>query len=60
MLRLVLEFRMNYVEHHLVELKQQILASANNPEQMMAVMKEYKDMQTIRNAMAKQLGSNIL
>ena len=54
----MLDFRMEYVEKHLRELKQQIAkASADN---LMPLMTEYKEMTAIRNALAKQLGNNII
>lgn len=58
--RLVLDFRMDYVEHHLSELKQQIVAANNDPEKMMPLIKEYTDMQKIRSYIAAKLGSNII
>jgi DNA primase len=57
---LVLDFRMDFVEHKLKELQKQIYASGGNMEQMMKLMAEYKDMQLIRNNMAKMLGTNII
>ena len=57
-IHLMLDFRMEYVEKHLRELKQQIAkASADN---LMPLMTEYKEMTAIRNALAKQLGNNII
>lgn len=57
---LLLDFRMDYVEQHLKELQQQIMANANNLAEMKKLMQEYKDMQAIRNDLAKQLGSNVI
>lgn len=57
---LILDFRMAYVEQHLKDLQREISLSANNPDKVMALMAEYKDMQVIRNEIAKELGSDII
>lgn len=57
---LLLDFRMNYVEQHLKELQQQIAASARDLNALRGLMQEFKDMQEIRNNLAKQLGSNVI
>ncbi len=59
-LRLVLDFRMDYVEHYLEDLKKRIVESSSDSERMMTLMKEYHDMQLIRNKMATKLGNNIM
>ena len=57
---LILDFRMAYVEQHLKELQREISLAANDTERMMKLMAEYKDMQVIRNEIAKELGSYIV
>ena len=57
---LILDFRMAYVEQHLKELQREISLAANDTERMMKLMAEYKDMQVIRNEIAKELGNDIL
>lgn len=57
---LILDFRMDYVEQHLKDLKREISLSINDTEKMMRLMAEYKDMQVIRNEIAKELGSDII
>ena len=57
---LLLDFRMDYVEQHLKELQQQIAASARDHNALRELMQEFKDMQEIRNNLAKQLGSNVI
>lgn len=57
---LLLDFRMDYVEQHLKELQQQIAASARDFNALRGLMQEFKDMQEIRNNLAKQLGSNVI
>ena len=58
-IHLILDFRMDYVEEHLKDLKVKFKKSADLTEQM-NVMQEIKDMQEIRNALAKRLGKNIV
>ena len=58
--RLVLDFRLDYVEHQLKSLQRQISQAGNDMARMMELMSQYKDMQLIRNNMAKKLGSNIV
>ena len=42
------------------DLQRQIILAANDSERMLKLMQEYKDLQDIRNQMAKRLGSNII
>lgn len=57
---LILDFRMAYVEQHLKELQREISLATGDTERMMKLMAEYKDMQVIRNEIAKELGNDIL
>lgn len=57
---LILDFRMDYVEHHLKMLQEQIKQAATDMERLQKLMAEYRDMQETRNKMAKLLGSNII
>ncbi|MBM6992204.1 MAG: DNA primase [Prevotella sp.] len=57
---LLLDFRMDYVEQHLKDLMDQIKAAASDMERLKQLMEEYRDMQDIRNKLAKQLGNNII
>lgn len=57
---LILDFRMDYVEQHLKDLQREITLSANDTEKVMRLMAEYKDMQVIRNEIAKELGNDII
>lgn len=57
---LILDFRMDYVKQHLKELKRDISLSVNDPDKMMSLMAEYKDIQKIRNEIAKELGQEII
>ena len=57
---LILDFRMAYVEQHLKDLQREISLAANDTERVMKLMAEYKDMQVIRNEIAKELGNYIV
>jgi len=57
---LLLDFRMDYVEAHLKQIQAQISVNANDAETVMRLMAEYKELQTIRNRMAKELGTEII
>lgn len=57
---LILDFRMDYVEKHMKDLQREISLSSGDTDRMMKLMEEYKNMQVIRNAIAKELGNDIL
>ena len=57
---LLLDFRLDYVEHRLKTLQTEIAQAASEPEKLMQLMTEFKDMQTIRNELARRLGSEII
>lgn len=59
-IHLILDFRMDYVERKMKDLKLEITQAAGDTEKMMSLMSEYKDMQVIRNTIAKELGSEII
>lgn len=59
-IHLLMDFRMDYVEQHLKNLMQQIGQVSNDPKRLQELVAEYKDMQQIRNALAKKLGSHII
>ena len=59
-MHMVLDFRMDWVEQHLKELRVQLSSMSNNVEQMMQTMSEIKRMQDIRNLLAKRLGNDII
>ena len=56
---LLLDFRMSYVEKHLKELQAQMMKVAGDMDKLKKLMEEFKDMQQIRNLLAKKLGNNI-
>lgn len=57
---LLLDFRKGYVELHLKEIQTEMAKVGTNKERLKQLMTEYKDMQQIRNALARQLGNNII
>ena len=57
---LILDFRMDYIEKKLKDLQREISLSVGDTDRMMKLMAEYKDIQVIRNAIAKELGSDIV
>ena len=57
-IHLMLDFRMEYVEKHLRELKQKIAKASS--DELLSLMAEYKEMTEMRNILAKQLGNNII
>ena len=57
---MILDFRLDYVEQHLKELQREITRSSGDSGRMMKLMAEYKDMQEIRNSIAKELGNEII
>lgn len=60
---LVLDFRLSYVKTQLKQLQDQLkqaLAVGMSTDEMFKVMQKIKEMQTLRNALATQLGSDIV
>lgn len=59
-LRLVLDFRIAVVNQRLASLKAEISRPGQDGEQLMKLMKEYSQMQQIRNYYARQQGNDII
>lgn len=57
---LVLDFRMEYVSRRMDEVRRGISTAAGDMERTAQLMAEYKDLQAIRNAIAKELGNDII
>ncbi len=57
---LLLDFRMAYVERHLKEIQAEMSRAGNDLEKIKKLMADYKDMQQIRNALARKLGNSII
>lgn len=59
-IHLLLDFRLKYVERHLKELQAEMSRAIGDMDELKKIMSEYRDMQSVRNTLAKQLGSNII
>ena len=59
-IHLINDYRMDYLEQRLKDLMREIAEASNEPERMQQLMMEYKAPHQIRNALAKQLGNNII
>ena len=59
-LHLVLDLRMDIVEKHLKEITKQLKEVGKDNDQMMKLLEEFKDTQQLRDALAKQLGNDII
>ena len=57
---LILDFRLEYVDNQLKQVMADIKSSANDPARMTGLMAKYKDLQFLRNALARELGGNIV
>ena len=56
---LVLDFRMDIVEQRMKIIQQKLRESVSNMQQVMKLMAEYKEVQELRNALARQLGTEL-
>ena len=54
------DFRMDYLEQRLRDLKRDISLAVNEPEQLQQLMEEYKTAHELRSKLARLLGSNII
>ena len=59
-IHLLLDFRMDYVETQLRELQAKMKTVVSDMQQLRALMEQFRDMQMLRNQLARQLGSNII
>ena len=51
---------MDYLEQRLKDLQAEINQSVANPERLMQLMEEYKNVHTLRSKLARLLGNNII
>ena len=54
------DFRMDYLEQRLRDLKRDILLAVNDPERLQQLMEEYKTAHELRSQLARLLGNNII
>ncbi len=59
-LHLVLDLRMDIVEKHLKELKAQMRQVGSDMDHIKQLMQEFKETQELRNALAQQLGNDLV
>jgi DNA primase len=59
-LHLVLDLRMEIIEGRLKEIHMQIRQVGSDMERLRQLMAEFKDVQELRNALAKQLGNDLI
>ena len=59
-LHLVLDLRMDIIEQRLKEIQQQLKTVGNDMERMKQLLEDFKDTQQIRDALAKQLGNDVI
>ena len=57
---LILDFRMDIVSQHMKELQLQMKTVGSDMEQVKALMVDYKQTQELRNALARQRGSDVI
>jgi len=59
-MHLTLDFRLNIVDNKLKELKAKLVATSFDSESLDSLAKEYSETQRMRNALAKQIGQNVM
>ena len=59
-LHLVLDLRMDIIDKRMKEIQTEIRQVGSDMERAKALMEEFKDMQELRNALAKQLGNDVV
>lgn len=59
-MHLMLDFRKDYVEAQLKLVQAEIAQNAKDIDKLKSLMERYQQLQSMRNALAKQLGSNII
>ena len=56
---LILDFRMDIVSQHLKDLQRQLKEAGSDLERIKGMMREYQQTQELRNALARQRGSDV-
>ena len=57
---LILDFRMDIINQHLKDIQRQLKEAGSDMERIKELMEEYKQAQELRNALAKQRGSDVI
>ena len=58
--RLILDFRMDIVNQHMKEVQRQLKDAGTDMNRVRELMEEYKQTQELRNALARQRGSDVI
>ena len=59
-IHLVGDFKLNFVDDRLKEIREQISQASSDMQKMLELMKTYKETQEMRNQLAQQLGNDIV
>ena len=59
-IHMVLDFRMDFVREKLKQIKEEISRCGNDNERLTGLIKQFQETQNLRNAIAKELGSEII
>ena len=59
-LHLVLDLRLDIIEKRLKDIQQQLRQAGSDMERVKELLEEYKDTQQLRDALAKQLGNDLV
>lgn len=59
-IHLILDFRMDIVKRRLKDIQQQLRQAGSDMERIKQLMQEYKDTQMLRDALARQLGKDVI
>lgn len=57
---LVLDYRLGIMEHRLKDIQMQLRTVGSDMEKIRALMENYRDTQVVRDALARQIGSDII
>ena len=60
MQHLILDFRMDIVNQHLKDVQRQLKDAGSDMVRIKELMEEYKQTQELRNALARQRGSDVI
>ena len=60
MQHLILDFRMDIVNQHMKDIQQQLKTLGNDVQKMKELMEDFKQTQELRNALARQRGSDVI
>ena len=59
-LHLILDYRKDYIDQMIKQKENELKLASSDMNRMMDIMAELKELQTIRNAIARKLGTDIM